>query len=115
MKPAFALSAMAIIALLASGVARAASDDIVNNQEFIKKNPHFLDAVRQLIELHGFTCPQVTHLWSHGISPYGQRTEALCGPKGTTDAYPSLHYAVYPDKRLVRLCKPFSAFGPECE
>ena len=89
--------------------------DFAYNAAFLKRNPHFLAATTQLITQHGYDCPAVTHLYSRGESPYGLRLEVLCGPRGTTDAYVALHYAVYPDRLIVKVCRPFTTFGPECE
>jgi len=43
------------------------------------------------------------------------KLEALCGPRGSTDAYPTLHDSVYPDRLTVVVCKPFGILGGGCE
>jgi hypothetical protein len=48
-------------------------------------------------------------------SPYGVKLEALCGPPGSTNAYPAPHYTVYPDQLKVALCKPFGILGGGCD
>lgn len=71
--------------------------------------------VQKIIQDAGFDCPQLVHLWVDNASPYGLKLEALCGPterKG--DIYTALHYAVYPEKKLVKICEPWSIFGYEC-
>jgi hypothetical protein len=88
--------------------------DLLHNKKFLAKAPEYPRTIAQLIERSGFSCPRLAMLTLHGPSPYGDRLEALCGPAGEGGAYPDLHYAVYPDKLKVELCKPFSAFSGEC-
>jgi hypothetical protein len=92
------------------------NDDIVQNNEFLAENPMYLDAILSLISRSGYECPRLAHLWLKGMSPLGIKHEALCGPRGSTDVYPALHYAVYPERFKVVVCKPFGAFaGSSCE
>jgi hypothetical protein len=61
-----------------------ASDDIVDNKDFVSKNPKYLDAIRTLISTSGHECSQVTHLFpADARSPYGLKLKALCGPPDT--------------------------------
>ena len=95
--------------------ASKSSDDLASNADFLAKNPHYLQGIKQLISLRGYECAQVSKLWVRGMSAYGSKLEALCGPLGTTDSYAAQHYAVYPDKLKVNVCKPFSVSSPDCE
>lgn len=90
--------------------------DLLEDADFRKKNPKFIDGVRQLISASGYECAALTFLWLKGDSPYGPKLEALCGPSdGSHDTIPSQHYAIYPSHFKVNVCKEFSAFGPDCE
>ena len=90
--------------------------DILDNAKFMRENPHYPDAMAAIIRARGYDCPAVTHLWPKDMhTPDGLQLEALCGPEGTRSAYPQLHYAVYPDKILVRTCARFEAFTEECK
>jgi hypothetical protein len=93
----------------------SASNDLASNADFLAKNPQYLQGIKQLISLRGYECAQVSKLWARGMSAYGSKLEALCGPLGTTDSYAAQHYAVYPDKLKVNVCKPFSVSSPDCE
>lgn len=88
--------------------------DVLKNATFLAENPEFPETTRQMIELAGYSCPRLTMLEIKEPSPYGTKLEALCGPRGSTGTYRHLHYAVYPEKFKISLCKPFEVFGPEC-
>ncbi len=91
------------------------SDDILKNEKFLADNPNYVPAIQKLIKLSGYECPSISALWNRGISPYGLKLEALCGPNdGSGNSYSKLHYAVYPEKFKVNVCEEFSAFGPDC-
>ena len=84
--------------------------DLVHNQEFRSHNPGYIEAVRQLISSSGYECPRLASLVVRGRSPYGMRLQALCGAADSDKVYPELHYAVYPDRHRIVVCKPYS-FG----
>ncbi len=88
--------------------------NLLNNHAFLKANPRFLSAVRQLIVASGYECPRLSFLVNKGESPYGLKLEALCGPAGGNGSYPAMHYAVYPARLKVDLCEKFGAFGGAC-
>ena len=88
--------------------------DLLRNKGFLAKAPEYPKTITELIERSGFSCPRLALLKDRGPSPYGLRLEALCGPSAGGGAYPDLHYAVYPDKLRVELCKPFSVFSEKC-
>jgi hypothetical protein len=89
--------------------------DLATDQNFLKGNPKYPAAIRELIVSSGYDCPRVANLWLQGRSPHGIKLEALCGPIGSANAYPELHYSVYPDRFQVIACKPFGVFGGGCE
>lgn len=89
---------------------------ILDNKSFLKSNPKYPEAIRELIVGAGYECPALAQLWAKGDSPFGQKLEALCGPNDhSRDAYPKLHYSVYPEKLKVDVCKEFTAFGGGCD
>lgn len=89
--------------------------DLLKNKKFLAANPKYVSAIRQLIIASGYECPAVTELWLRGMSPYGNKLEALCGPNNKSGrSYVALHYAVYPDKLKVNLCKEFGVFSGDC-
>ncbi len=91
------------------------SSNILDNAAFLRGNPQFVPAVRELIQRSGYECPAVSALWDRGDSPYGLRLEALCGPNdGSRNSYPKLHYAVYPTHLKVSACSEFKAFSSDC-
>jgi tetratricopeptide (TPR) repeat protein len=99
---------------------RAAEKDegnlnLASNKTFLASNPYYLEAIHELVTRSGYECPQVQNLWVRGTSPLGAKLEALCGPRGSTDVYPVLHYTVYPERLRVDVCKPFGMFGGGCE
>jgi hypothetical protein len=90
------------------------NDDIVQNKAFLSENPMYLAAILLMISRSGYECPRLANLWLKGISPLGIKHEALCGPRGSTDVYMALHYAVYPERLKVVACKPFGT-GSDCQ
>jgi len=92
-----------------------AAPDLMEDAVFLKGNPNFIPAVTELITRSGYECPRIAILWNRGTSPYGLRLEALCGPRNSRQVYPVLHYAVYVDRLLVKVCAEFGAFSRECE
>lgn len=99
----------------AAATEQADPTDILRNKKFLAANPKYVSAIRQLIVASGFECPAVSGLWLRGMSPYGNKLEALCGPNNKSgSSYVALHYAVYPDRLKVNLCKEFSVFSGDC-
>lgn len=99
-----------------AGAARHDTMNVLDDADFLRKNPGFTDGVRKMIEAGGYECPALSELWNRGPSPYGLKLEALCGPDdGKRSAIPSMHYAVYATHLRISLCKPFEAFGPACD
>jgi hypothetical protein len=93
----------------------APTDDVLHDAAFQKSNPHFIPGIRELIERSGYECPRISALWNRGVSPYGLKLEALCGPSdGGGNSYTKLHYAVYPTRLKVNLCSEFGAFSSDC-
>jgi hypothetical protein len=91
------------------------TENILENSKFLAANPKYVPTIRHLIEVAGFKCPAITSLRYRGISPYGYKLEALCGPDdGSGNTYTVLHYAVYPEKLKVNLCKEFGLFSGDC-
>lgn len=89
--------------------------DILKNRKFLAANPKYVSAIRKLIIASGYECPVITDLRLRGMSSYGNKLEALCGPNnGSGSTYVALHYAVYPDKLKVNLCKEFGVFSGDC-
>jgi len=108
------ISFFIIFALLSQS--RSEDRDLTKDQTFIKENPQFIEMTRLLIAANGFECPRIANLWVKGMSPFGTRFEALCGPKNNnTNVYPSLHYAVYPERMKAVVCKPIGIFSGSCE
>lgn len=99
----------------AAATEQADPTDLLKNKKFLAANPKYVFAIRQLIIASGYECPKVSELWLRGMSPYGNKLEALCGPNNKSGgSYVALHYAVYPDKLKVNLCKPFAVFSGDC-
>lgn len=89
-------------------------NDVGPASQFAIDHPSLLPNVTALIAARGYKCPIIVDLWHEGQSGAGEHLEALCGPdKMHIDA--NLHYAVYPDRGAVNLCKPWQVFGPDCE
>lgn len=93
---------------------QTSSDNLLENRAFLKANPKYVGAIRQLITLAGYECPRISFLWYRGESPYGEKLEALCGPPRGSGTYPTMHYAIYPKHFKVDLCEKFGVFGGSC-
>jgi hypothetical protein len=88
--------------------------DIMRDDAFLAQNPNFPEAVRELIAAHGFECARIGILWDRGQSPFGLKLEAFCGPVSSTGIFEAQHYAVYPEKLMVSLCKANGVFSNGC-
>jgi hypothetical protein len=88
--------------------------NLIENKEFLAKNPKYPEAIRALITSGGYDCPRLSSLLlSSEKTPMGNKLEALCGPPGG-GAYRNLHYSVYPDRLKVVVCNPLGADG-DCD
>jgi len=84
---------------------------LLENKEFLAKNPKYPEAIRALITSSGYECPRLSSLFlSPETTTMGNKLEALCGPRGG-GAYRNLHYSVYPDRLKVVVCKPLGVIG----
>jgi hypothetical protein len=91
------------------------NSNILENKEFLAKNPKYPEAIRELITTSGYECPRLSSLFLlPETTPMGNKLEALCGPHGG-GAYKNLHYSVYPDRLKVVVCKPFGVPGGGCD
>ena len=89
--------------------------NILENKEFLAKNPKYPEAIQALITGYGYECPRLTSLFlSSEKTPMGNKLDALCGPRGD-GAYRNLHYSVYPDRLKVVVCKPLGVLGGGCD
>lgn len=88
--------------------------DLVQDAEYRKRNARGFRQLHKLFRDRGLTCPAITHMWDRGVSPFGLKVEVLCGPAGTDDAYPTLHYSVYPERGMVSICSPFGESLATC-
>jgi hypothetical protein len=128
-KVRFLLRLIFIIALIAMAISvlsksnsdpRAESDpentlnDIMKNHEFLSKHPDFPIISAQLIRANGFTCQRIAIMWVKGPSPYGTKFEVFCGPPDGAGIYESQHYAVYPERLRVTICKATGFLGTGC-
>lgn len=89
--------------------------DLAQDAAYLAENRRGMRELLALFRRRGLLCPAITHMWAKGITPYGERYEILCGPPGTGDAYPALHYAVYPSRGLVSVCAKFGESFSGCE
>ena len=90
--------------------------NILENKEFLAKNPKYPEAIRALITSYGYECQRLTSLlFVPEVTPMGNKLEALCGPRRGTGTYTALHYSVYPDHLEVVVCKPLGVFGGGCD
>lgn len=70
---------------------------------------------RHFILRRGGQCPAIVYIRDRGIAPQGQRYEILCGPSALSgDAYPTLHYALYPETGTLNICEKFDVLSAEC-
>jgi hypothetical protein len=89
--------------------------NLLENKDFLAKNPKYPEAIRELITSGGYECPRLSSLFlSAEKTSMGSKLEALCGPRGG-GTYRNLHYSVYPDRLRVVVCKPIGAFGGGCD
>ncbi|MGD0865656.1 MAG: hypothetical protein ABSA49_08880 [Rhizomicrobium sp.] len=73
------------------------------------------NAAREMILSAGFDCPSIGTVFVTGETPIGTQMEVLCGfGDGSDKIDVNLHYAIYPDRGIVHVCQPWSAFGPKC-
>jgi hypothetical protein len=90
--------------------------NLLENKEFLAKNPKYPEAIRALITSYGYECPRLTSLsFAPEGTPMGNKLEALCGARGGTGTYTALHYSVYPDHLKVVVCKPLGVRGGACD
>ena len=124
--PSLGVSAILVmIAIYVAGPARTKPSDaeatihtgsipnlsLLENKEFLAKNPKYPEAIRALITSSGYECPRLSSLFlSPETTTMGNKLEALCGPRGG-GAYRNLHYSVYPDRLKVVVCKPLGVIG----
>lgn len=89
----------------------AENDDLAHRPEAAG----LVAAIQAEITQSGYVCPRIGILWDRGQAPLGQAYEAVCSPSADTSLVnTALHYAVYPGRGLVVVCKPLGPFGSDC-
>ena len=90
-------------------------NDVMKNRKFLSEHPEFPTVTAQLIRANGFACQRVDIVWVKGESPFGTKFEVFCGPPGSAGIYESQHYAVYPERMRVTICKPNGFLSNGCD
>ena len=84
--------------------AKTATPDynLLHNKEFVRKNPHYGEAIRRLIASAGYRCPALVNLTADPLSAE-DAVEAWCGI-GPNGAVPNWRYKVFPQQLRVSVC-----------
>jgi hypothetical protein len=76
--------------------------NLLHNKEFVRKNPHYGEAIRRLITTAGYRCPVLVSLTANPFSAEDV-VEAWCG-FGPNGAVSNWRYKVVPQQLRVSVC-----------
>jgi hypothetical protein len=77
--------------------------DLLHNKEFVRKNPHYGEAVRRLIVAQGYRCPALVSLTADPFSAE-DAVESWCGFGPNAGAVSNWRYKVLPRQLRVSVC-----------
>ncbi len=111
------LGIVAIIAMVAVYAGQKSSDvgssaltetaapdyNLLHNKEFVRKNPHYGEAIRRLIVAQGYRCPALVRLTANPFAAE-DAVEAWCGFKNSNGAVSNWRYKVLPQQLRVSVC-----------
>jgi hypothetical protein len=83
--------------------------NLLHNKEFVRKNPHYSEAVRRLIVAQGYRCPALVSLTADPFAAE-DAVEAWCG-FNSNGAVSNWRYKVLPRQLRVSVCSGIISCG----